>query len=123
MSLPSSKMLPLDSNNSFRIVSSILCEDAGMYGSCYLCIQVYICTYRTVMCGYLELCLGFVDVDYEFVSLFLQIRSFQPHHITVYTHTHMSIYIHVHVTPAQLKRPGIGRNTSCALGDCSTSRP
>ena len=27
------------------------------------------------------------------------------------------------VTPAQLKRPGIGRNASCALGDCSTSRP
>ena len=26
------------------------------------------------------------------------------------------------VTPAQLKRPGIGRNASCALGDCSTSR-
>ena len=27
------------------------------------------------------------------------------------------------VTPAQLKRPGIGRNASCALCDCSTSRP
>ena len=27
------------------------------------------------------------------------------------------------VTPAQLKRPGIGRNASCALSDCSTSRP
>ena len=26
------------------------------------------------------------------------------------------------VTPVQLKRPGIGRNASCALGDCSTSR-
>ena len=27
------------------------------------------------------------------------------------------------VTPAQLMRPSIGRNASCALGDCLTSRP
>ena len=27
------------------------------------------------------------------------------------------------VTPVQLMRPGIGQNTSCALGDCLTSRP
>ena len=27
------------------------------------------------------------------------------------------------VTPAQLMRPGIGRNASCAVGDCLTSRP
>ena len=27
------------------------------------------------------------------------------------------------VTPAQLMRPGIGRNASCALGDCLTARP
>ena len=27
------------------------------------------------------------------------------------------------VTPAQLMRPGIGRNASCALDDCLTSRP
>ena len=27
------------------------------------------------------------------------------------------------VTPAQLMRPGIGRNASCALGDCLTPRP
>ena len=27
------------------------------------------------------------------------------------------------VTPAQLMRPGIGRNTSCAVSDWLTSRP
>ena len=29
----------------------------------------------------------------------------------------------LHDTPAQLMRPGIGRNASYALGDCLTSRP
>ena len=30
---------------------------------------------------------------------------------------HDIVHVHVHVTPAQLMTPGIGRNTSCALGD------
>ena len=32
---------------------------------------------------YLEFCLGFVDIDNEFVSLLLKIRSLQSHYITV----------------------------------------
>ena len=36
------------------------------------------------------------------------------------------MYMYVHTSmlyKAQLMRPGIGRNASCALGDCLTSRP
>ena len=36
---------------------------------------------------------------------------------------HMYEHGSIHVTPAQLTRPGIGRNASCASGDCLTSRP
>ena len=36
---------------------------------------------------------------------------------------HVHVHVHVPVTPAQLMRPGIGRNASCASGDCLTSRP
>ena len=32
-------------------------------------------------------------------------------------------HVHIHVHVAQLMRPGIGRNASCAVGDCLTSRP
>ena len=68
------------------------------------------------------------------VSL-LTVRHLSTDHLTLPTHhltLHLLLCIHGHtymymymatlpVTPAQLKRPGIGRNTSCALGNCSTS--
>ena len=34
-----------------------------------------------------------------------------------------SMFQHTLVTPAQLMRPGIGRNASCAMSDWLTSRP
>ena len=78
MSFPSSNMFPLDSKRSFRMVSSILCRDGGMkeVHSVLECVW-----------GYLELCLGFVDIDDQFVSLLLKIRSLQPHYITVDAYT------------------------------------
>ena len=75
ISFPSSKMLPLDSKRSFKIVSSILCQESENENEHLL---------RKFLC-YLEFCLGFVDVDNEFISLLLEIRSLQSHYITVDT--------------------------------------
>ena len=45
------------------------------------------------------------------------------HVICIQYITYMHSDLHVQVTPAQLMRPGIGQNASCAVGDCLTSRP
>ena len=51
------------------------------------------------------------------------IRGCSHKHIHVYILLYIRVYMYIPTTPAQLMRHVIGRNMSCALGDCLISGP
>ena len=67
-------MLPVDSNNSFNIVSSILYRQTEICGDNPEVIIVQ---------AHLEFILSLVDVDNEFISLLFEVRALESHNITV----------------------------------------
>ena len=72
-----------------------------------------------------------LDIQYVHVQSVLRVYSVQCVHVHDYEDLRPAICVArtwcviptLPVTPAQLMRPGIDRNASCASGDCLTSRP
>ena len=121
--------------------------------TCNMCriYDMYTCTFTCISCCAVCGCLPHPQIEQEevhasldqaegMVSFSESPEGYDSLHMASYLHSQ----VHVHgrsirpaicvvrawrktptlpVTPAQLMRPGIGRNASCALGDCLTSRP